>query len=68
MCDFCDARLYGYGSAVKHETYSRTVRLRMSHAGRGEWELHVLASDGEAEACFPVRFCPMCGRALKGEK
>ena len=67
MCEFCDARLHQYGSAVTYKTYSHDIRLRLDHAGRGKWKLHVLAYDGELMASFPVSYCPMCGRKLRGE-
>ena len=64
MCEFCDAKLYQYGSAIRHEMGLYDARARMEHAGRGSWELHVLEPDGEMAACFPVYYCPMCGRRL----
>ena len=66
MCEFCDARLHQYGSAETYKTYLHDIRLRMRHAGRGAWELHVLAMDGELIASFDVSHCPMCGRRLAG--
>ena len=64
MCEFCDARLHQYGSAMTYKTYSHDIRLRMKHAGRGVWELHILAMDGEIIAWFSVYHCPICGRKL----
>ena len=64
MCEFCDARLYQYGSAATYKTYSHDIRLCMKHAGRGAWELHVLDMDGELIASFDIYHCPMCGKEL----
>lgn len=67
MCEFCDARIYRLGSAGTHDTFLHASSLRMKHAGRSEWELHVIDSYGEPTAVFPVLYCPMCGRKLKKE-
>ena len=64
MCEFCDARLYKLGSAGIQDTFLHASRLRMEHAGRSKWELHVFDSHGNPTAVFPVPYCPMCGRKL----